>query len=471
MKSHVTLLGVALLAISLATQAEPVTQAQSLNMKLIGENDLQGRSAYQPTIHRQGDRWIAYIGHHGGKALNALTGQEEFNGTSILDVTDPAHARYLAHIPGQPGAGEKGGAQMTRVCDGSALPRADKSKVYLLRAAGQHAHEIWDVTDPARPALITRIDGFRDTHKSWWECDTGIAYLVAGVPGWRTKRLTHIMDLSDPAHPVFVRDFGLVGQQPGAQEAVPPDLHGPISLGAAANRVYFAYGPGANGVLQIVDRNKLLRGASDPTPANLLSPEVGRLDLSSMYGAHTSFPMPQMHVTALAHDKAGSVRDFVMVVGEEMKDKCVNPRQMVLFVDVTVENHPVVVSSYTVPDPDGHFCNEGGRFGSHASSESMAPVFYKKIAFISHFNAGVRAVDIRNPYSPKEIGYYIPAATERTCEKASDAAPCVKVVQTNNVETDDRGYIYIVDRASTGLHILTLTGAAAAIAGEGAPAH
>jgi hypothetical protein len=360
---------------------------------------------------------------------------------------------------------------MTRVCDGSALPRADKSKVYLLRAAGQHAHEIWDVTDPARPALITRIDGFRDTHKSWWECDTGIAYLVAGVPGWRTKRLTHIMDLSDPAHPVFVRDFGLVGQQPGAQEAVPPDLHGPISLGAAANRVYFAYGPGANGVLQIVDRNKLLRGASDPTPANLLSPEVGRLDLSSMYGAHTSFPMPQMHVTALAHDKAGSVRDFVMVVGEEMKDKCVNPRQMVLFVDVTVENHPVVVSSYTVPDPDGHFCNEGGRFGSHASSESMAPVFYKKIAFISHFNAGVRAVDIRNPYSPKEIGYYIPAATERTCEKASDAAPCVKVVQTNNVETDDRGYIYIVDRASTGLHILTLTGAAAAIAGEGAPAH
>ena len=29
-------------------------------------NDLQARSAYQPTIHRQGDRWIAYIGHHGG---------------------------------------------------------------------------------------------------------------------------------------------------------------------------------------------------------------------------------------------------------------------------------------------------------------------------------------------------------------------------------------------------------------------
>ena len=35
-------------------------------MKLVGYNDLQARSAYQPTIHHQGDRWIAYIGHHGG---------------------------------------------------------------------------------------------------------------------------------------------------------------------------------------------------------------------------------------------------------------------------------------------------------------------------------------------------------------------------------------------------------------------
>jgi hypothetical protein len=66
------------------------------NMRLVGSNDLQGRSAYQPTIHHQGDRWIAYIGHHGGtdavpKPVNPLTGQPEFNGTSILDVTDSAH--------------------------------------------------------------------------------------------------------------------------------------------------------------------------------------------------------------------------------------------------------------------------------------------------------------------------------------------------------------------------------------------
>jgi hypothetical protein len=37
-------------------------------------------------------------------------------------------------------------------------------------------------------------------------------------------------------------------------------------------------------------------------------------------------------------------------------------------------------------------------------------------------------------------------------------------VQTNNVEVDDRGYIYIVDRANTGLHILELTGSARQVA-------
>src|SRR5579872_5241009 len=81
---------------------------EAMNMRLVGYNDLQGRSSYQPVIHKQGDRYIAYIGHHGGtpempKPKNPLTGQDEFNGTSIVDVTDPAHPKYLKHIPGLPG--------------------------------------------------------------------------------------------------------------------------------------------------------------------------------------------------------------------------------------------------------------------------------------------------------------------------------------------------------------------------------
>jgi hypothetical protein len=113
---------------------------EAMNMRLVGYNDLQGRSAYQPTIHHQGNRYIAYIGHHDvPKPVNPLTGQQEFNGTSLVDVTDPARPHYLAHIPGTPGNYEEGGAQMTRVCDGSALPKGDADKTYLLRVFGSSA--------------------------------------------------------------------------------------------------------------------------------------------------------------------------------------------------------------------------------------------------------------------------------------------------------------------------------------------
>jgi hypothetical protein len=39
---------------------------EALNVRLVGSNDLQGRTAYQPTIVKQDTRYIAYIGHHGG---------------------------------------------------------------------------------------------------------------------------------------------------------------------------------------------------------------------------------------------------------------------------------------------------------------------------------------------------------------------------------------------------------------------
>ena len=153
MRSAGILLALAL-ALAGAVPAAAQDKSEASNMRLLGYSDLQGRSAYQPLIHRQGDRWIAYIGHHGGipgaeKPVNPLTRQPEFNGTSIIDVTDPAHLQYLAHIPGEPGNYEAGGAQMVRVCDGKSLPKGDPNAVYLLRPFGNQAHEIWNA--PTRP--------------------------------------------------------------------------------------------------------------------------------------------------------------------------------------------------------------------------------------------------------------------------------------------------------------------------------
>jgi hypothetical protein len=466
MKSLATLV---VLAGALCAPAQAQHGAAASNMALLGHQDLQGRSAYQPLVHAQGARWIAYIGHHGANLPNSLSGQREHSGTSIVDVTDPRAPRYLAHIPGEPGEAEQGGAQMVRVCNGRDLPKGDPAKVYLLRTFGNLAHEVWDVTTPEKPArLVVVVDKLKGTHKNWWECDSGIAYLVSGLPDWRTRRMTQVFDLSDPAKPVFIRNFGLAGQQPGATGPVPTELHGAISTGPASrpggNRVYFGYGTNKSGVMQIVDRQKLLAGPKEPTPANLLSPQVGIFHLNVSTGAHTTLPVLGMEVAEFAKDKGGGKRDFVVVVNESLTNECQEPRQMVWMVDVTDEKTPVGVANFTVPekhaDSGGGFCSRGGRFGAHSSNENQPPMHAGKTVFVAWFNAGVRAIDIRDPYQPREIGYYIPATTDKTdkrCLKtASGESRCKVAIQTNNVDVDDRGYVYIVDRANTGLHILEL---------------
>ena len=61
-----------LLGVTVAAQQE-----EKKDMSLVGHDDLQARGAYEPTVHRQGARWILYVGHDGGEALNPLTGKRE----------------------------------------------------------------------------------------------------------------------------------------------------------------------------------------------------------------------------------------------------------------------------------------------------------------------------------------------------------------------------------------------------------
>ena len=446
-----------------STQGHP---PESKNMRLVGMHDLQGRSAYQPVIHRQGDRWIAYVGTQRGRGVavhNPLTGVNEGSGTFIIDVTDPTRPATLFHIPGDRTNPTKvSNAQMVRVCDRG-------GERYLLRSAGDTRHEVWNVTNPTAPRFVVTVaDGLKSIHKSWWECDSGIAYIVAEDPAWRTRG-TKIFDLSNPSAPVFIRDFGLVGQEPGSQvEPVPAAIHGPISY---RNRVYFAYGTGKNGVLQIVDREKLLKGEATPTPKNLLYPEVGRLDMPSFWGGHTSFPVLGIEVPDFQSERHGRVRDFVVLPSEINSDgvdcQSQDSRDMVFLIDITDETKPFPVANFQVPESAGNFCQRGGRFGPHAISESFTPIYYKRIVFVSYFNAGVRAMDIRDPFHPAEVAFYIPATTKNTeqrCVKIGEQERCKVVIQTENVEVDDRGFIYMVDDTSTGMHILELTGAARSIA-------
>jgi len=481
------------------------------NMRRVGHVDLQGRPSYQPNVIVYPDgRTIAFAGTHGGSRPNPLKpgSPVELNGVVIIDATDPSRPVEKFHIPVP---AEGGQSQSVRMCLGSDLPRGTPGRVYLLRnvqGSAASGYEVWDVTNVSSPTLASELRGLRNTHKMWWECNTGIAYLPGSrnVPApnrWRQGQSMVVVDWSDPAHPQYIRTFGLQGGQPGATGPVSTSLHGPISThehpraadrltrGATAddvigNRIYTAWGVGDDGVLQILDRKKLLpsslggtwTGDPDrPTEADLLAPQVARLDMSPDQGGHTSMPVFGLAPASYQGFTEFKTRDIVLLASEATADLCREAPHFSFIVDVTVENSktappgtrlepnpwqgPMILSSMSVDPragekfPRGNYCLRGARFGVHSSEENFRNPFYGRVTFLAYFTGGIRAWDIREPQAPVEVGFYVPESNANTTQPDG--------YMTNNVEVDNRGFIYATDRNGSGLDILELRGKAKAI--------
>jgi hypothetical protein len=87
----------------------------------------------------------------------------------------------------------------------------------------------------------------------------------------------------------------------------------------------------------------------------------------------------------------------------------------------------------------------------HSSEENFHNPYYGRVTFLAYFTGGVRVWDIREPQTPAELGFYVPVSNANTTADG---------YMTNNVEVDNRGYVYVVDRNGAGLDILELTGKA-----------
>ena len=96
----IAVLWIAVVPFALAQEPKVGDPPQASNMRLIGFNDLQERSAYQPTIHHQGNRYIAYIGHHGSSYVpnpwNKLTNRGDQAARILMwsSSREPAVAVY-----------------------------------------------------------------------------------------------------------------------------------------------------------------------------------------------------------------------------------------------------------------------------------------------------------------------------------------------------------------------------------------
>ena len=96
-----------------ARRADPLSDGAQ-NVRLVGFNDLQGRESLVVTVKadQANGSWV-YVGHHENlwdekQKVNPITTQMEWNGTSILDIADPARPRLVWHIPNEQNASSRG---------------------------------------------------------------------------------------------------------------------------------------------------------------------------------------------------------------------------------------------------------------------------------------------------------------------------------------------------------------------------
>jgi hypothetical protein len=544
-------------ALASGAWADGLKSPDAESMRLLGHNDMQNRPIYQPTVHKYpshtaqmaatpadayAGKTIFFAGLHaatgGGGCTGALPnplngGVCENDGTLIVDATDPRNPVVIKHLPPANPANNSG--QMVRVCDGQDGKLGQNGHVYMLRTdgsgGGNGQHDVYDVTDPVNPMLLSvPVSGLTATHKSWWECETGIAWIVAGDgkraghpgDGWTTNQHMKIFDLSDPAHPQYIRDIGLVGQNPGS--AVTPasgGVHGPyVALanpltGETINRGYIPYGTSSQGVLQIVDRLKVLPDfttsagqhitgswngfgtprAQSPTDADMTSIVIGSMLMTPTEGAHSACPVWNIPLAHYQGFTSYTTRDYIQLISEETDNHCSGAPHFGYLVDATRDNtgqgaggisgeqRPMVVSTMQVfEDADStggpssarpDYCSRGTRFGTHSCNEALASVpstffapDFGKLTYISYFDGGARVFDIRDPYHPQDVAHYVAAVHPLPYgEQPPNIVNGVLVhdVSHNNLEEDSNGLIYSVDRVGYGMDILMLMPPAALI--------
>ena len=186
-------------------------------------------------------------------------------------------------------------------------------------------------------------------------------------------------------------------------------------------------------------------------------------------GPHTALPFFEVACPNFTPG-IGDVRDFILFCNEANNWRPGNRevRTMLYTLDVTAWEHPMTVSTFRVPD--GDYEARGLRFGPHQFAETMDAELYSpkgngNLLYLAYFSAGLRIIDLSDPFHPAEVGYYVPETTERTLVRPSrfEDDPELQglnqiVIQTNDVDLDHRGLAYISDRGGTGLHVVEYLG-------------
>jgi hypothetical protein len=329
-------------------------------------------------------------------------------GAMVVDISDPEKMQVLSFIPANAG---------TR----SAYLRVDCGKKILALghsnypdnpnkpAAGQRAKTgltLHDVSDPRHPKLLGEFNNMGgQTHGM--EMDENYVYLCGTMQG--SKRRNEeliIIDYADPKAPKVAATWHVMGQHEGetfsAMNQKSPNgqtdqfitCHEIIKDG---NRLYMAYRDAGIFILDI----------SDPTKPT----EVGNLDYVPPYNGDPGVPLgccPGGHTAAPVPHAGKPLPNLLILTDEHFS--C--PPGFGQVVDISDPKAMMVLSTYQIDGITDQYDHATGKFICKPGQQSahlpwFDPRGHGALLYQAWYDQGLRAIDISNPFKPKEVGYYI----------------------------------------------------------------
>ncbi|HEU0248727.1 MAG TPA: hypothetical protein VFR38_16745 [Gaiellaceae bacterium] len=423
---------------------------QAWNIEVVGQSDLGGRGF-------NGDVWVydgyAYVGHWGFQdwasgSKNRFCPQPPQSGVAVVDATDPEHPEVVSTLQNPAGTSAEDVVVYTaddgrdiavagiQWCGGSRYDsNADRGLM------------LWDVTNPSDPQQIGYLKTAcctRGVHEFEVERHAnGRTYAYATVPtsrypdpntssGFRDANGEgdfRLIDITDPAAPVQVSDWGI------------QDIGGPFFAGQGCDPdANYGHGaePSEDGTLVFVsywDSGFVALDVSDPA--------------NPVFRGRTIYPaIADGDAHSSNYDDARGLlfaadEDFCKVSGPATETGYGYLR----IYDYSNLAEPTQIGELRTPNSLGLGAQGSGDYSIHNAFLVGTDVY------LAWYSDGVRVVDARDPKNPQEVAYFVPPAGQNPV-KPPQRGVLSQMPQVWGVVVDEgTGLIYASDM-NTGLWIL-----------------
>jgi hypothetical protein len=425
-------------------KADP-NSALTSNVRRLGHLDLAGAGQVTVSGH------YAYLGH---------IPNPEHLGTTIVDVADPYRPRVAAtimlddpeshshkvrvvgdimivnHERNSSGIGRKAEqlpgvhsrlAELLQreptIAEIAEKMSVNEADVRMLEEIGKRGYDrggfkIYDVSDKSRPKLIAyHKTGGIGVHR--FDMDAHYAYISTEMAGYVGNILV-IYDIRDPSRPAEVSRWWMPGQHVagGERPAWPGRTHRLHHALRFGDELWASCWHAGFWVVDVAD--------------------IARPKSVASYNYHPPFPEPTHTVMPVPARIGG--RRIALAVDEEDQTHNADetaarkgrPHASLFTFDVSDYTAIKPLALFQVSELDSPWSRTpGARFGAHQFYENMSGT----LVFAAWFGAGLRIIDVADPFAPREVGFFIPEPA------GGRSAP-----QSNDVTLDDRGLIYLVDR-------------------------